>query len=378
MKRITAVLLAVVLGLSLCACGSGGKTAGISQATWVTYKEVSGKVKNEENKDIFVYSYQQPVVNGAAKGTAIVNTKLDNTTTAFLYGSGGVQELTDLAKMDWEETWFTCYGLTREVTVARIDDTVASFRYSDYSFTGGVHGYMSEYGLTYDMTTGSQLRLEDLSEDEWALKEVCRRYITAYINSEDFPHRDGLLDGYESSLETVLNNWVFTLEGMQFIAQPYIIAPYAVGTLRFTVPYEELMDVLDARWLPGQAPADGGSLQVKAVDISEPTATNFTILEGGENLMVQVNGTVYDFSVEEVNDYTSGGSQVFYVVQQHLYSPMLEDELFGLNLPVPEGAPTMMIRYQDVSGTEHQYYVSYNGKDGGIYLVVADPQLARE
>ena len=243
MKRLTAMLLAMVLLLSVSAC-SGGDSSG-TKSSWVTYLEVFDRVKNEENRDILVYSYQQPVLSNDFSGANIINTKLNNATTAFLYGSGGVEEMTELAKMDWKEAWFTCYSLTREVSTVRVDEVVASFLYSDYAFTGGVHGYTADYGVTYDMGSGQQLALGDLGSDEWALKEACRRYVIDLIENLDTEYRQGIFPDYQQYLDSVLKNWVLTHEGVQFIAQPYVIAPYAAGTLRFTVPYEALNGVLD-------------------------------------------------------------------------------------------------------------------------------------
>ena len=43
--------------------------------------------------------------------------------------------------------------------------------------------------------------------------------------------------------------WYFNREGMVFIAQPYMLAPYAYGTIFFTVPYADLTGVVDSQWL---------------------------------------------------------------------------------------------------------------------------------
>lgn len=370
-----AFLLAAVL-LVLCGC-SGSGTPKVSSSTWVTYLQENDRIKNEENKDIFVYGYQQPVISGSADGVHIINTKLNNTTTAFLYGSGGVEEMTELAKMDWKEPWFTCYALEREVSVARIDDLVASFRYTMYVHSGGAHGNTYESGMTYDMVSGNQMSLANLADDENALRTVCRQHILAQLESEDFPYRDGLLPDYENYLDPVLKNWVLTDEGLQFIAQPYVISAYAVGTLRFTVPYEKIAHVLDKKWLPPQRSHGGGSVSVTFVNSESPAATNFVLDDDGTNMVVKVNGKIYDFSVEEVNSYQQNGNTVFYIVKQLLYSPLVSSESFGLKVAVPDTIPTAMLRYKDGSGTEYQYLISYNGKNGGVSLTELETQLAR-
>lgn len=375
MRKWLAWLLAVMMLVCLFGCGSG--EAG-SKSIWVTYQETGDRLKNENNKEIMVYRYQQPVIHSQTSGSALVNTKLGNSTTAFLYGSGGVEEVKELAKMDWNEPWFSGYSLTRDVSVARIDETVASFRYSDYTYTGGVHGYIAEYGLSYDMTTGEQLSMAHLTDDEWALREVCRRYIQEYIERGDHAFSQGLFSGYETYLDTVLDNWVLTEEGLQFIAQPYVIAAYAVGTLRFTVPYERIAHVIDEKWIPTVREAGNGSIQIQNVESENALATQFAIDAEGMTMVVHVDGTVYDFSVEGVNSYRSDGQNVFYFTQQHLYSPQISNESFGLQVSIPDTLPSTMIRYEDAQGNEYQYYLSYDGQNGGVTLVAAEPQLTRE
>jgi len=371
------MLLAAVLLLGLAGCGDADGVAA-SQSDWVTYKEVYDRVKNDKGEDILVYSYQQPVLKAESSGANIINTKLDNATTAFLYGSGGVQEMTDLAKMDWKETWFTCYSLTREVSVARLDDAVASFRYSDYAFTGGVHGYTAEYGMTYDMVSGEQLTLASLTQNEWGLKEVCRQYILEVLEQEDLEYKNGLFPDYTSYLDVVLKNWVLTDEGLQFIAQPYVIAAYAVGTLRFTVPYDRIAHVLDEKWIPASHDRGDSSVEVSVVEEVPKGMTNFVVSDTGMQFVVNVSGTVYDLAVEGVNSYPGGGTTVFYMTQQHLFSPKITSERFGLQVDVPDTKPVTMLCWKDSGGNTFQYYLMYDGVNGGVVMKAANPQLTRE
>jgi hypothetical protein len=371
MKKIGMLLLCGVLFLCLFGCSDGqDRTAG---GTWVTYLEDAGTVKNEENTDIFVYSYQQPVLEGSASGVHIINTKLDNATTAFLYGSGGVEEMTELAKMDWRESWFTCYALERKVTVARVDDAVASFRYEDYAFNGGVHGNTYEYGMTYDMVSGEHMTLASLTEDEAGLKLVCRQHLLDVMGAEDFPGRENLMDGYEQQLDSVMKNWVLTHEGLQFIAQPYIISTYAMGTLRITVPYEKIAHVLLEKWLPVEKGHGGGTVSVTQVDSPEPAAVNFVTDAEGENLVVRVNGAVYGLSVEEISAGKQRGAMGPTVEKQVLYSSVVASESFGLRADVPEEGATMLLRWRDGSGKEYQYLLTRDTKHGAALTELEMP-----
>lgn len=363
-KKTMALICAFALLLGLFGCGS--KDVQAADGIWITYREQEGSVKNEENTEIFSYSYQQPVLQGNAPGIHMINTKLDNATTAFLYGSGGVEELTALAKMDWKESWFSTYTLERKVSATRLDDAVVSFRYTDYAYSGGAHGNSYEYGMTYDMVSGEHLTLASLTNDEAGLLLVCRQHLLTVLTAEDFPERENLIEGFEKQLDTVMKNWVLTNEGLQFIAQPYIISTYAMGTLRFTVPYEKIAHVLLEKWYPEEKGHGGGSVSVAQADGSAPAAVNFVADAEGENLVVKVNGKIYDFSVEEIGVGVQRSAMGPAIVRQKLYSSQISSESFGLQAMVPEEGATVMLRWMDGSGTEYQYLLTRDAKHGVV------------
>ena len=375
MRKWAAMLLVCTMLLCLVGCGSGREkdTAG----TWVTYREESGKVKSEDNTEIFVYSYQQPVLQGSAAGIHIINTKLDNATTAFLYGSGGVEEMTELAKMDWKESWFTCYALERETSVARLDDAVVSFRYTDYVFNGGVHGNTYEYGMTYDMVSGEHLTLASLTADEAGLKLVCRQHLLEVLGAEDFPNRETLMPGYENQIDSVMKNWVLTDEGVQFIAQPYIISAYAMGTLRITVPYEKIAHVLLEKWQPTAKGHGGGTVSVTQADSTQPVAANYVTDAEGESLVVKVNGRIYGFSVEEISAGKQRGVLGPTMEKQLLYSSEVAGESFGLQAAVPEEGAVVLLRWSDGSGTEYQYLLTRDAKHGAVLTEPEQPVVRK-
>lgn len=369
------MLLVCALLLGMIGCAS--KEVQVSSGTWVSYREDAGSVKNQENTEIFVYSYQQPVLQGTAPAIHMINTKLDNATTAFLYGSGGVEELTELAKMDWKESWFTCYELDRKTSVERLDESVVSFRYTDYVYNGGVHGNTYEYGMTYDMVSGEHLTLASLSGDEAGLKLVCRQHLLEVLTAEDFPNRENLIDGFETQLDSIMKNWVLTDEGLQFIAQPYIISLYALGTLRITVPYEKLAHILHEKWIPAKKGHGGGTVSVTEVDTPQPAAVNFVTDTEGDNLVVKVNGKIYDFSVEEISAGKQRGALGPTVEKQKLYSSVVESESFGLCAEVPEEGATVMLRWMDGSGTEYQYLLTRDAKHGAALTELEMPVANR-
>lgn len=367
MKQIIALLLTAVLMLTA-GCTGDSSTQQPDPTVWVSYQSSQGKTVSDLGAAIFQFSYQQPVLSGGSGAITVINNKLDNATSAFLYGSGGVQELTEMARMDCNESWFTCYALSRTVHVARADSAVISFRYVDYAFTGGVHGYTAEYGLTYDMNTGEQLTLSSLTDDQQSLTDFCRGYILEQLQSEAYSEI-ALLPNYEKALDTVLTNWILTDRGLQFIAQPYVMAAYSAGTLRFTVPYAQLRTYLKTQWIPVDRGHGGGTLTISSGTADQ----SFVLAPEGDNVVIRINGTVYDLSVESVGSYRSGEAYTYYISGQELYSPEAGSMSLGLQIAPLGSRPTTMIRYRSGDGTEHQYYITQDGK-----LTEADPYLIRQ
>jgi hypothetical protein len=117
-------------------------------------------------------------------------------------------------------------------------------RFYQYSFTGGAHGNQWDSHVTFDLTTGKVVKLDDLFSEGW--EEPLTRLVEAAIRRDydlraDHPLSDGPLFDDEFALN---ENWFLTPAGLGFSYVPYEIAAYAVGFVQPVVAREELGELL--------------------------------------------------------------------------------------------------------------------------------------
>jgi len=328
MKRKMAIILTLALMIGVVGCekqGTGDKTEApnnvITEETVVindteesseeagedTTKEEEkkeepvpeGKVsitfdgKNDdrynENGDLILYVYYvHPVVtvNGNEEATNAIAAEFDSDEEMFYINCESMESEAALTFADGMMEDMPPFANEVRFKEERVDNKVASFIKSNYSNSGGAHGYNYTSGWNFDLETGKRLTLEDITEDKEAFMANIKEYVLELCKSDAYNSR--LFPGYEESIDFVLQDdlWYFDYEGITFIANPYEISAYAEGTLYFTIPYEALKGLKDAYSY------DGGFQ--KSISL-------------GESISIDLNGDgtadEVTFDVEESSDY---------------------------------------------------------------------------
>lgn len=129
-------------------------------------------------------------------------------------------------------------------TVTRADNNVISFTENGYEYMGGAHGMPYSIGMNYDTNTGELISFAELSNDPDAFHADTLAYNQALAQTEYYSEQmfntDDITNG---NLENTLyadGMWYLSTSGLVFMSPPYALAPYAAGTLEFTIPYSEL------------------------------------------------------------------------------------------------------------------------------------------
>ena len=113
---------------------------------------------------------------------------------------------------------------------------IFSYKTSKYVFAGGAHGMTAETAFNFDMKTG-----EPVVETDF-FKEGYNRKLTGLLSAH-------LPEALESPADTSMmfireiepnGNFCVSKEGVTYIYNQYEIAPYAMGIIRITIPWEEL------------------------------------------------------------------------------------------------------------------------------------------
>lgn len=183
-------------------------------------------------------------VPGRPKAEERIQFDLDETTqlTSDEQLESQAQEDYDWAQeqgMDW-----IAYCDELDAVVVRADSHVLSLRFDVYTYTGGVHGYYYSYGVSYDAETGERLGLKNLSAGVTDLSSYARNVILAMCQTDEY--KDLLYEDYKPYINDVIqdSHFYFTDDGLIFVAEPYLLGPYAAGQIEFPISYEDLSGVV--------------------------------------------------------------------------------------------------------------------------------------
>lgn len=112
--------------------------------------------------------------------------------------------------------------------------------YSD----GAAHPGSYFHSLTFDLQGGSVVALAQLfvpgSDYLTTISELC----VTEISSRDIAFDASQTSGAEPSVQNY-KNWNLTAEGLQISFDPYQVAAYAAGPQIVTIPYEQLISIID-------------------------------------------------------------------------------------------------------------------------------------
>lgn len=139
------------------------------------------------------------------------------------------------------------YGMNYKVMYA--STRVLSMEAEGYDWQGSTHPNTWTSSYCFDVTTGDLLYLADILTDEEEARKIVSQHILDTITKD--PYKDALLDDYESYVSDVLTENTFYLneKGLVVICNPYMVTAYVAGTIEVEVPYEELKDVMNEKYL---------------------------------------------------------------------------------------------------------------------------------
>lgn len=151
------------------------------------------------------------------------------------------QEKEDNATMG---AWYSYYkGIEGHVQLYIKDLLIYRVDYNEY--TGGAHGIYSSTFLNMDLRTLSPIRLEDLfvSEYEEALTDLLWNQLMA--DNKVATHQELEDMGYATTGDLKpTENFYLSKEGITFYYNVYEIAPYVMGPVKITLPYEVMQHLL--------------------------------------------------------------------------------------------------------------------------------------
>lgn len=122
------------------------------------------------------------------------------------------------------------------------DRKYVNYTVTDYSYTGGAHGMNSETNYIFRLDNGEKVGIDDIfiEGNEDKLSEMIMASLKDNGNEGDRSAADYLL---VKKIEPT-GNFHISGKGVTFIYNPYEIAAYAAGTIKITIPWTELGDIM--------------------------------------------------------------------------------------------------------------------------------------
>lgn len=162
-----------------------------------------------------------------------------------------VQEAKDYRKSLPEEeagAW-TGYGYGMNYKVMYASPKILSIESENYDWQGSTHPNTWTSSYCFDVSTGDLLYLADVFTDEVKARKIVEQHILDTITKD--PYKDALLDDYEAYVADVMteNTFYFNKKGLVVICNPYMVTAYAAGTIEVEVPYEELKNVMNEKYI---------------------------------------------------------------------------------------------------------------------------------
>ena len=275
---------------------------------------------------------------------------------------------------EYEEQY--CFSATRTVSVARADEQVLSLWYDDYYYTGGTRGSQEDKGFVFDAQTGEKLQLEDLSGEGEAFSAWLTETMLGLIDADpDYYGRIELetakttlgaedLEGVCRALQRE-DSWYLDMDGLVLFSGQNEIGTGVDGDVEFHIPYEQLRDHVDSRWLPGDRSAPGHFVLTPMDQVEDGSVEIIDLLtadEDGESYCLLAEGAVYDVRISRVQ-YATG----FYGTAQLWSASHMSGCALQLQAALPEGMPELMISYT-AGGERHSVLLSQD-ETGSAALV---------
>lgn len=352
MKRILAILLCLCMILMGSGCSGSGNNDTVSTPPpsdslsdpnegdtrsmhAVSLIQISEDTLADDGNVIFTRSYQaidvtmgDPAIAHAIKTS--LKGQIDNALESAF-------ELEAIAQSEYtgSDQWIS-YFTQIHYTPTRIDQAVLSLFVNHSSYSGGTHPSLSTASVTYDLSTGNALTLEDIlvdGIDNSSLADLVNQALSP--NAEDlwYDYEETISDHFSGNLKDA-SNWYFSKTGLCFHFEPFMIAPYSAGTIIASIPYDRLDGVLLQKYLPEKQTEADGSISVSTQDRTASTPANIAPVEmdaNGTALLLCPDGAVNDVRIEIG---TWSGSAMRYITTSTIFAADYMDDDCGILLTV--------------------------------------------
>ncbi len=354
----------------------------LHQRVLVRYMEEEKDYLAEGSSELLLsYRCRTPYVElpGLEMNAEQINITLASLAEKFRSGSGedpGLEDRLSAVAAEYGEyvsqqrEYFIPNAYERDCSTVRGDGVVLSFLFEDYFNFGGPHGGTNFSGVSFDPESGRQLSLSDLSADTEGLRALCEREILSQCEGM----KEMLYDNYAEYVPDLFSegNWYLNDSGLVFIANAYTLAPYAAGTLSFTIRYKTLRGLLSERYfLPERDEVQGGLELFSAAEdhsFRGDPLLSLNLDDYGQDILVGSFNTVYNIRLFTVR-YDEATGQFYQQDELAYLSSLMDGEHFLLKSSIPDVLPDLQLSWRLPDGSTQRYLISQSGEDGSLLMI---------
>lgn len=433
MKKITAIMLALALALSLCGCSglqnlknvelpplpdvSQGApeatpaptieidtSASTAESTLPLHVIVSMETHSEEHYDpqngetrILTFSYKTPRVYIEGRDAAMnaINEYIATVDETYYTGNdygldsvadgsiGGVNAFLEAATDNYafavdtgDESLPLEFASERTARVERIDSRVLSMVYNTYTYTGGAHGNYAELAYNFDTETGERLTLGTLSADPDGLADFLSEYLTKlYTDDEDGYYSARV---YEDLSVDAENNPVADLvrEGAWYFNSTGMVfasQPYELGPYASGI-IEFAVPYADLSGViyDKYLPAEHEAAP-GALELKAQSEVADGSIEIIDKVSVDTPGEALCVqavgTVYDIRLSEVDYTNAFYETARLWAASYMSDCVLQLETLIPDGMPKLMISFRTSDGVQTQLLLTQSGEDGAYILM---------
>ena len=133
------------------------------------------------------------------------------------------------------------------------DKNIYSYGINRYVFMGGAHGLSNQNYFNFDLKSGNLIQESDLFvenyEDE--LIKIIKALIVEQNNEDPDSKKISTLEETDYWINDIKpnSNFYISEDGLNYVFNPYEIAPYYMGTTEVNIPFEKLVLLLKQKTL---------------------------------------------------------------------------------------------------------------------------------
>lgn len=162
------------------------------------------------------------------------------------YRELGNQYYDDLGNIedDISPSWYW-YKLNKKNDVLFEDENVLSYSVQHSDYTGGAHGSLSVLYYTIDLNKLTTITEESIFKPNYfkfLTSKIIERLMLKYeVDTPEELLNEGFFDINEIAPN---NNFWINNEGIHYIYNQYEIAPYSMGPIEITIPYDDINPII--------------------------------------------------------------------------------------------------------------------------------------